>query len=978
MVTIYVSNAKNMEANLAFLSTRRRVHIILTYAIFAFIFTCELQIKANEMINAVNVVQFSNGLGFLTFEERKWLAQHQREIRIGITVIPPQVLRIDGEYQGFSIDYIHLMERKLGIYFKLVPYASWDEVLLAAKLHQIDMIFAAQQTPERLKYLIFTEPYIELPNMILVRKDRSGGYDLKDMKGWSVAAVKGSGVEEYLKKEFGYLDIHPVKDELSGLRMVSLGDVDAMVVEISRATYYIEKEGILNLRVSGDANLLYKLRFAVRNDLPILRVILDKGLSSITDQEKKEIRRRWIYISGKSIFSSKTFWLSLVGGLLVLTLVILGVILWNRVLQGIVKQRTSELQQELAERMRTEAALRESEERYSCIVNTANEGIWVLGPDAKTTFVNARMAEMLGISEDEMIGKPVTDFLFEEDWTDHQKKMENRRNGISEHYERRYRCKDGQAIWTLASAVPVFDSGHHFNGSMAMFTDITERKRDSVALKRNRDQLEELVKERTSQLETAKEQAEFANRAKSTFLATMSHELRTPLNSILGFARLTKELPDITSKQREYLDIITLSGGHLLNLINNVLDMSKIESGHISLDTAPIDLYQMIQEMKSLLYINAKEHGLSFTAEQSQELPRRIDVDGGKLRQILINLTGNAIKYTKQGGIVLRVMVTRKIHEQIQLRFEVEDTGPGISEEDCKKIFKPFVQLRGQGVVETGTGLGLAISRQYVELMGGNIDVISEKGKGSIFFFEIPVKELPFGKDVIPSEHGRAIRLEKGQPRYRILVAEDQLENRILLHKILEPFGFDIRDASDGKEALEIFEQWHPDLIWMDIRMPVMDGLEATHQIRSREAGAHTKIIALTAQALEEDRMKIIQAGCDDFIRKPYRDTEIFNVLVRYLGLRFVYEEMLTVSPEESEIILSPELLAALPHELAEKLHNAVIELDPERVNDLINQIMYNNPSVGRAFRNLANRFDYAHLLQILDEYAKKKRESDR
>ncbi|NVN90388.1 MAG: PAS domain S-box protein [Desulfuromonadales bacterium] len=318
----------------------------------------------------------SDGTVSLTLQERQWLSQHDGQVRIGITVIPPQIIRDNAGYQGLSIDYIRLMERKLGCRFKLVPFATWNEVIQAAKMRRIDMIFAAQKTPDRLAYLLFTEPYIELPNMIVVRKDRQGAYSLKEMKGWSVAVSEGSAVQEFLLKEFAYLDLRPVHEELTGLMKVSLGEVDAMVVEISRASYSIEKAGILNLRVAGNAGLLYQLRFAVRNDWPVLSGILNKGLSSITGEERREISRRWIIVGEKSIFATRAFRISLVAVAGGIALTVIVVVVWNRTLRRTVRQRTSQLQQELAERKRAEEALRLSSERLQLATRVARIGIW--------------------------------------------------------------------------------------------------------------------------------------------------------------------------------------------------------------------------------------------------------------------------------------------------------------------------------------------------------------------------------------------------------------------------------------------------------------------------------------------------------------------------------------------------------------------------------------------------------------------------
>jgi CheY-like chemotaxis protein len=412
--------------------------------------------------------------------------------------------------------------------------------------------------------------------------------------------------------------------------------------------------------------------------------------------------------------------------------------------------------------------------------------------------------------------------------------------------------------------------------------------------------------------------------------------------------------------------------------------MAKIESGRVALEKSEIDLHQLLHEMQSLMGAGAAGKGLHFALERAPDLPRFVSVDAGKLRQILLNLLGNAIKYTDSGGVILRARLRRSAECRMQsaecaaqnaeygetadVRFEVEDSGFGISQSDCQRVFLPFVQLGGQAAAQAGTGLGLAICKQYVELMGGQIGVASEPGKGSVFYFEIPVSVLPSVAESEEPKHGRVLGLAEGQPHYRILIVEDQPENRLLLKRLLEPLGFELREAVNGQEAVSLFDQWLPDLIWMDIRMPVMDGLEAVRRIRATQAGAQTKIVALTAHALEEERRPVMAAGCDDFVRKPFREQEIFDALARHLRLSFVYEGAPSKesTPEAVGFTLRPEQLNSLPAELLRDLRQAVIELDTARTHVLIEQVAERDASLGRALNVLATQLGYKHLLKLL------------
>ncbi|WP_228056883.1 ATP-binding protein [Tychonema sp. LEGE 07203] len=507
-------------------------------------------------------------------------------------------------------------------------------------------------------------------------------------------------------------------------------------------------------------------------------------------------------------------------------------------------------------------------------------------------------------------------------------------------------------------------------------------ERMNCQLKASRQRLEEYsgdlkrqVAQKTKELKQAKIAAESANRAKSTFLANMSHELRTPLNAIIGFAHLLVNSKKTAPEQQSSLDIINRSGEHLLKLINDILSLSKIEAGQITLEETAVDLYSLLSDIERMFQLKAQSSGLQLVFELRKDVPQYVRTDESKLRQVLINLLGNAVKFTEAGRVKLTVKclqsMAKKPLPKFFLQFSVKDTGPGIAPDEVSRLFKPFVQASAGRKSQTGTGLGLPISNSFVKLMGGEIKVKSSVGKGTVFSFYVKVSHATKSEiyDRLPQK--RVKGLAPNQQIYRILVADDESANRLLLTQILKSAGFLVWFADNGIKAVKLWRKYKPHLIWMDLRMPVLDGFQAAQKIRARPNGSNTKIIALSANAFVKTQELAMSNGFDDFVAKPFREAVIFEKMALHLGVRYIYEEESPRKSEQDEPVmqLTPESLSVLPRESIEKLYKAAACGDEQAVRLLIERIPLSQKSLAAALTKLVDNMSLDIISDLTQHY---------
>ncbi|MCP4133353.1 MAG: transporter substrate-binding domain-containing protein [bacterium] len=864
-----------------------------------------LPIRANNLNtnDPKNTVDKKSGQITFSKKETAWLQQHPVIRAAGPRAFPPfHYIDSNKKAMGMASDYVRIISKRLGITIETRNNLTWPEILKKSRNKELDLVSCAAKTPDREKYLAFSNPYLSFPMIIISKKEAPFIGGLKDLHGKKVAIIRKTSAGEWLKRDGIAVVPYPVNSPLEALKAVSLGQADAHIGNLAASSYLIQKNGLANLKIAAPTTYgNYDLFFAVRKDWPQLVSIINKVLASISLEEHNRIRQKWIAVRYEYGIAPGDLWRTGLQVAGVLFFVIILIFFWNRQL-----------------------ALRE--ERFRGLTEHGTDIILAFSKDGSIRYQSPSSTTILGFNKEELLGKSIF-YLFHDDDKPFLKNVladvvKGERPATFDH---RLRNNDGLFLNFESNCTNMLRN----KGLKAIVLnahDVTHRIRAN------------------KEIERAKEAAEKANNAKSEFLANMSHEIRTPMNSILGFAEILFD--QVEDKQHlEFLSAITSSGNTLLSLINDMLDLSRIEAGQLILDFRPVDLARVIFEIKNIFTYKINEKELDFIIETDPGMPPGVILDDLRLRQVLINLLGNAIKFTEKGYIKLSAHTIKKNslddsidyskNDLVDIIISVADTGIGIQGDQKEVIFEAFKQQQGQDSNKYGgTGLGLSISKKFIRMMGGELSVESEKDEGSIFTITI--------RDILITDSLDTGKVKRSQPGERVLfqqglvlIADDIESNRMLLKSYFASPELQIIEAKNGREAVSFAKQYLPDLILMDIKMPVMDGAEAIKIIKGNESLSSIPVIAVTASGMEKDRFFLKELDIQGHLVKPVSKTDFLTQVCSFLphsivkfhdkkNVNAVCDFVDSIDPQlellsRESIERLPELLATIENEFISK-----------------------------------------------------------
>ena len=779
-----------------------------------------------------------------TSKDMTWIKAHPKLNYSGDPFWEPLSFYHNDLYQGLIVDYMEEISKRTGIALTPIKQATWQNTITALDEQSIAFIDAMTPSQERLKKFAFTAPFLSLDIVMVTRNDIKFIGDMEDLAKKKIGTTQGYVTIDYLAQDHPAWKVSQFATVSKGLLALLNKEVDVYITDLPSFSHYSELLGIRDLKISGITPYKFNLGIALPKDQTELLGIFNQAISSFSHREKSALFRRWVPLA----YAEKTNYTLLlrVGGSFLITLLL--ILLW---LNQVQKQKV---------------ALQNSKERFSLAMDIASEGLFEWRPN--TFYFSPRFTTMLGYDHGELPVKLETwkDLIHPEDleeaWHTISQTMEGTLQGFEIEY--RMRSKNGIYRHILCKAQLISNQDYHSESRfIGTNTDI------------------EFLKQNEIELQRAKSLAESANRAKSEFLANMSHEIRTPMNAVLGFTELLKNNV-VEPKNKSYLSSIDSAGKSLLRLINDILDLSKVEAGKFELEYKAVSPRELFSEMRSIFKQKISSKGLEFLFEIDDKVPKALILDETRIRQILFNLIGNAIKFTHQGYIKLTVLceINPNDPEYYSLCFSVEDSGIGISSENKDSIFDAFEQQKGQSHIQYGgTGLGLAISKKLVALMKGDMQLNESPSGGCIF--TVTIDEV-LGAVLDASTNSKLLCNVQSFHEAKALIVDDISLNRELLVDFLTPYHLLCETACNGQEALEKIANDKPDIILMDMKMPIMNGYEATHLLKSNESTQDIPIIAVTASSMVETEEEI-RAICDSFLHKPVSQVQIINEISRFI-----------------------------------------------------------------------------------------------